>query len=149
MTDLQYPVAVHKVSEEDGGGYLALAVDLKGCLGDGNTPEEAIANLKDAIIEWIDEARRLERTIPVPGEAIARARKEKQEIEGVIRKQDEFIKAQEEAFARLREEIAQLKEQLLADRTGHDEAAPIWGCTVDLGLIAARKTHHGKDDIRH
>jgi antitoxin HicB len=148
VTDLQYPIAIQKVDEEDGGGYLAWAVDLKGCLGDGNTPEEAVANLKGAIIEWLDEARRLERPIPVPGEVFARARKERQEIDGVIRKQDEFIKAQEEAFARLRAEITQLREQLHADRAGHDEAAPIWG-SIDLGQITTRKAHHGKDDIRH
>ena len=63
-----YPMVVNQACEDDGGGYLAHALDLKGCIGDGDTPEEAIANLKDAITEWIDEARRLNRPIPQPGE---------------------------------------------------------------------------------
>jgi antitoxin HicB len=66
VTDVQYPMAVAKVSEADGGGFIAYAVDLKGCFGDGETPEEAIANLNEAIGEWLDEAKRLERRVPKP-----------------------------------------------------------------------------------
>ena len=70
MSDLRYPMIIKLVSEEDGGGYIAQAPDLKGCLGDGNTPEEALTNLKDAIIEWIDEARRT----PAPNTSTGRIR---------------------------------------------------------------------------
>lgn len=151
MTDLQYPVAVIKVSEEDGGGYLAQAVDLKGCIGDGETPEEAIANLRDAIIEWIDEARRLERPIPLPGQAIANAHKKHQEMIGVIRKQDELIGLQAESFEHLRREIAHLREQIaeLADKNGQDEGDQIWGCSGDIGLISVKKAPHGDNGIPH
>jgi antitoxin HicB len=33
---------------------------------DGDTPEDALANVHDAIAAWIDEARALGRPIPTP-----------------------------------------------------------------------------------
>jgi antitoxin HicB len=162
MTDLQYPIAVHKVSEEDGGGYLACAVDLKGCIGDGATPEEAIADLKDAIIEWIDEARRLERQVPEPGQAFAQANKERlkihkerQEMSEVIRKQDELLDLHAATFDRLRGEIAHLREFLreqiaeLADKAEQNEGEAVWGCGADLAVIIAKKDRHHKNDVQH
>jgi predicted RNase H-like HicB family nuclease len=35
-------------------------------MSDGETQEEAIANLRDAIVSWIEEAERLGREIPKP-----------------------------------------------------------------------------------
>ncbi len=131
MSDLRYPMIIKLVSEEDGGGYIAQAPDLKGCLGDGNTPEEALTNLKDAIIEWIDEARRLQRQIPQPGESVVRARTERQRLFGVVRKQEELISQQAELLdhlRNLRSEIAQLREQIaeLSDSAHQDDSEPVW-----------------------
>jgi predicted RNase H-like HicB family nuclease len=39
---------------------------LPGCASDGETAEEALANVGDAIAAWIDEARALGRPIPQP-----------------------------------------------------------------------------------
>jgi predicted RNase H-like HicB family nuclease len=35
-------------------------------MSDGETPEEALTNVRDAIPAWIDEARALNRIIPAP-----------------------------------------------------------------------------------
>jgi len=77
MDDLAYPVVVEPLSKEDGGGYLAVVPDLPGCIGDGETPEEAVADVRSGVLEWIDEARRLKRQVPAPhsmGKAMRDAR---------------------------------------------------------------------------
>jgi antitoxin HicB len=66
MPKLEFPVIIEPLSEEDGGGYAALVPDLPGCMSDGETPEEAIANVRDAIASWISEATRIGRDIPPP-----------------------------------------------------------------------------------
>ena len=66
MADLDYPVLIEPLALEDGGGFIAVAPDLPGCMSDGATAEEALANVKDAIAEWIAEAQALARPVPPP-----------------------------------------------------------------------------------
>jgi antitoxin HicB len=66
MSKLDYPVMIEPLAAEDGGGFLATAPDLPGCMSDGETPEEALANVRDAITAWIEEARSLGRSVPKP-----------------------------------------------------------------------------------
>ena len=66
MKKLDYPVLIEPLTPEDGGGFVALVPDLPGCMSDGGTPEEALANVRDAIAQWIDEARALGRSVPSP-----------------------------------------------------------------------------------
>jgi antitoxin HicB len=66
MANLEYPVIIEPLSEADGGGFVALVPDLPGCMSDGETAQEALASVEDAITQWIDEARRLGRQIPAP-----------------------------------------------------------------------------------
>jgi antitoxin HicB len=148
MTDLQYPVVVKKLSDEDGGGYLAYAPDLHGCLGDGDTPEQAISNLKDAILEWVDEAQRLQRPIPLPGEAIEKAHKERKKMISVIRKQERLIDKQAESFDRLRHEVEQLRQQIteLAEKTDSDDSDQVWE-RVAVGLAISKKVR--QERIQH
>lgn len=61
-----YPLIVEPLSEEDGGGFVAIVPDLPGCLSDGETPEEAVANARDAILTWIEAARDLGHDVPKP-----------------------------------------------------------------------------------
>lgn len=61
-----YPVVIRPLAAEEGGGWLAEAPDLPGCIADGETETEALANIVSAIGEWIDEARRLGRPVPEP-----------------------------------------------------------------------------------
>jgi antitoxin HicB len=53
MNRLEYSVLVEPLPPEEGGGYLATVPDLPGCMSDGETPQEAIANVHDAIAAWI------------------------------------------------------------------------------------------------
>ena len=47
-----YTLHITPLSEEDGGGYLASFPDLPGCVSDGETPEEALAEARDAFAAW-------------------------------------------------------------------------------------------------
>lgn len=71
MIPTDYPLIVEKLSPEDGGGFVARVPDLPGCMSDGETPEEAVRHVGDAIIAWIEEARSLGRPIPAPRRHLA------------------------------------------------------------------------------
>jgi antitoxin HicB len=71
MIRLEYPVLIEPLSVEDGGGFLATVPDLPGCMSDGETPQEAITNVQDAIIAWIEAARDLGHEIPRPSRRAA------------------------------------------------------------------------------
>jgi predicted RNase H-like HicB family nuclease len=64
--NLGYPVLIEPLAPEDGGGFIAVAPDLPGCMSDGATAEEALANVIDAISAWLDEVRALGRPVPAP-----------------------------------------------------------------------------------
>lgn len=64
LTD--YAVTVRPLSLSDGGGFIAFVPDLPGCISDGETPQEALANAQDAIACWIEAAHELGRPIPEP-----------------------------------------------------------------------------------
>lgn len=61
-----YSVNLIRLSEEDGGGWLADVPELKGCLADGNTPQEALDNLKEVIETWLEVAIEEGKKIPDP-----------------------------------------------------------------------------------
>lgn len=65
---LDYPFTIRHLSKEDGGGYLIEFPDLPGCMSDGETIEEAIANGHDAVTCWISAAQEAHRPIPHPGD---------------------------------------------------------------------------------
>lgn len=73
MNHLEYPVLISPLSVEDGGGFLATVPDLPGCMSDGETPQEAITNVQDAIAAWIEGARELGRDVPPPSRQAALA----------------------------------------------------------------------------
>ena len=61
-----YPVTIRPLSEAEGGGFLALVPDLPGCMSDGETPAEALANVYDAIECWFEGAEEFGKPIPAP-----------------------------------------------------------------------------------
>ena len=61
-----YRVFVEPLSADLGGGFVAYAPDLLGCVSDGGTPNEALRNIYDAIACWIDTAREKGEQIPRP-----------------------------------------------------------------------------------
>lgn len=48
METPRYPFEITLLDEEDGPGYLITFPDLPGCMSDGATVEEAVANGADA-----------------------------------------------------------------------------------------------------
>lgn len=73
LVGLEYPVLISPLSTEEGGGFLATVPDLPGCMSDGETPEEAVTNVRDAIAAWIEAAGELGREIPMPSRRLALA----------------------------------------------------------------------------
>lgn len=71
MASLEYPVIVSPLLAEDGGGFSVVVPDPPGCMSDGETPEEAIAKVQDAIAAWIEAAQDLGRPVPRPSRDLA------------------------------------------------------------------------------
>ena len=65
-TRLDYPFQVRPLSAEEGGGYLIELPDLPGCMADGETIDEAIANGADALRSWIETAKEFGDPVPPP-----------------------------------------------------------------------------------
>lgn len=115
MNAASYPVVIDKLPEDEGGGYVAYAVDLYGCIADGDTRTEAAANVEFAIAEWIDETIALGREVPAPGSFAKQFEKERKEIVALVKQftkvaaeYDEKAKAVEE----LDSELDQLKQEM-------------------------------------
>ena len=66
---MQYPVIIEKDEEE--GGFVVTCPLLKGCVSQGETEEEALENIKDAIslyLAGIEDLRRMGKfkTVDIP-----------------------------------------------------------------------------------
>jgi len=66
MNAYRYEVDVKPLSDELGGGYVAVVPELPGCKSDGETPQEALQNAYDAIACWIEAALEMNREVPIP-----------------------------------------------------------------------------------
>jgi predicted RNase H-like HicB family nuclease len=67
LVALPYKIELLPLSKEDGSGFLAMVPLLKGCQSDGNTPDEAIHNLREAQKAWFASALKNDDPIPLPG----------------------------------------------------------------------------------
>lgn len=66
-----YQVLIGPLAPEEGGGFVATVTELPGCMSDGETPQEALANAYDAIGCWIEACREMGRPVPEPKRAAA------------------------------------------------------------------------------
>ena len=71
MDPRSYEIDIFPLSAADGGGFTAVAPELPGCRSDGETPEQALANIYDAIACWIEAAQEMGRDVPQPRRAAA------------------------------------------------------------------------------
>ena len=62
--DPRYEIIIYWSAEDD--AFIAEVPELPGCAADGPTYEEAIANAKIVMAEWIETAQQLHRAIPEP-----------------------------------------------------------------------------------
>ena len=60
----KYEVIIYWSEEDD--TFVAEVSELAGCMADGSTYQEALANAEVVIQEWIETARALGRDIPEP-----------------------------------------------------------------------------------
>lgn len=66
-----YPIEIRPLTDEEGGGFLATFPDLPGCMADGETPEEAVADARGAFACWMEAHLADGRPVPTPGIANA------------------------------------------------------------------------------
>jgi antitoxin HicB len=62
-----YQFNVRPLSKEEGGGYLVEYPDIPGCMSDGETIAEAIANGREALRDCVAVFRESGRKVPKPG----------------------------------------------------------------------------------
>lgn len=67
MEDLEYSVILEP--DEDGAGYTVTVPALPGCISEGETLEESLENIKDAIRLYLRMCRR--KGEPVPREHVS------------------------------------------------------------------------------
>lgn len=61
--NLSYPITLYP---EMNGGYTVMIADLPGCISQGETLEEAVANIQDARVAWLETAWECGDPIPLP-----------------------------------------------------------------------------------
>lgn len=64
MTESRYEIILYWSKEDQ--AIIAEVPELPGCAADGQTYEEALANVRTVIDQWIETARELGREIPQP-----------------------------------------------------------------------------------
>ena len=62
--DLRYELIIYWSDEDD--AYLVDVPELPGCMADGETYAEALANAETVMRMWIETARELGREVPTP-----------------------------------------------------------------------------------
>ena len=68
---MKYEVIIYWSEEDE--AFIAEVPELPGCMADGDTYQEALANAEVVIQEWIDTAHELGRPIPEPKGRLAYA----------------------------------------------------------------------------
>jgi predicted RNase H-like HicB family nuclease len=61
---MRYEVIIYWSEEDE--AFIAEIPELPGCMADGSTYQEALANVEVVMQEWIETARELGRQIPEP-----------------------------------------------------------------------------------
>jgi predicted RNase H-like HicB family nuclease len=64
MSNYRYEVLIYWSDEDQ--AFIAEVPELPGCAADGQTYQEAVANVETIIQEWIETALELGRPIPEP-----------------------------------------------------------------------------------
>ena len=59
-----YEIIIYWSNEDQ--AFLAEAPELPGCMAHGNSYEEALCNVRDAMAFWLDVAREQGEPIPIP-----------------------------------------------------------------------------------
>lgn len=109
MAEDRYEILVAPLPAEEGGGFIAIVPDLPGCMSDGETREEAAANVHDAISAWLSAQKAAKRPAPKPGSAREAMIKEDRELLRLIEEQRETLDAQDKLIRRLEQRMRELE----------------------------------------
>ncbi len=63
---LDYEIILRPLSQSEGGGWFAYYKDFKGVMGDGETPEEAVGDVRLAFKAFLEAALSSGDIIPMP-----------------------------------------------------------------------------------
>jgi len=88
---LFYPIVVVQLDQENGGGFLAYAPDLRGCESNGETAEQAVKNTQQAVNEWLDKAAESKREVPLPSSSAKAAEQVKDHLFRLIQEHRQTI----------------------------------------------------------
>lgn len=61
---IKYEIIIYWSNEDN--AFIAKVPELPGCMSDGKTYQEAVANAEQVIEEWVATAKELGRSIPQP-----------------------------------------------------------------------------------
>lgn len=61
-----YPIDLSPIPEDEGGGYMVTFPDLPGCIADGDTVEDAVAEARDAFEAWTAAEWEDKGSLPTP-----------------------------------------------------------------------------------
>lgn len=68
---MRYELIIYWSKEDN--AFIVEVPELPGCMADGSSYEEALANAKIVVAEWLETARSLNRPIPEPKGKLAYA----------------------------------------------------------------------------
>jgi len=63
---LAEPYSIVLVPDKEAGGYTAMISEFPGCIAEGESAEDAIANVREAAVDWIQAAHLQGQDIPEP-----------------------------------------------------------------------------------
>lgn len=63
----EYRITIRPLSKDEGGGYLVEYPEIPGCMSDGETIEEALANGREALRDCLQVFKESGRKAPQPG----------------------------------------------------------------------------------
>ncbi len=61
-----YEIVLRPLTQDEGGGWFATIPALPGCMGDGESEGEAIADVRAAALEWADACVVDGESVPAP-----------------------------------------------------------------------------------
>src|SRR3569833_193502 len=98
---MDYPIVIVPLPEDEGGGFMAYAPDLVGCMSDGDTREDAAKNVQAAIDDWVDAAKVRGIDIPQPHSASQRERGKRAHLATELKRLAEGVDQFEERLCAL------------------------------------------------
>jgi antitoxin HicB len=109
---MDYPIIISRLSDDEGGGYVGYAPDLMGCIGDGETPEAALADTQSAILEWLDAAAVRGLAVPEPHSKSSAARKERDNLVAALKELGDSVETLDGRVDELARRISEIEESI-------------------------------------